>query len=58
MWQEKFHTRSGDPVQMIGSAVFKDGKMIGTLTGEETRITLFLRRKALGHTFVQSFPIP
>ncbi|MBS4224041.1 Ger(x)C family spore germination protein [Bacillus sp. FJAT-49682] len=50
--------QSGDPVQMIGSAVFKDGRMIGTLTGEETRISLFLRRKALGHTFIESFPDP
>ena len=50
--------KSGDPVQMIGSAVFKNGKMIGTLTGEETRISLFLRKKGLSHSTIQSFPDP
>lgn len=29
-------------VQLIGSAVFKEGIMIGTLTGEETRIAILL----------------
>ena len=43
---------------MIGSAVFKNGKMIGTLTGEETRISLFLRKKGLSHSTIQSFPDP
>ncbi|KNY28972.1 Ger(x)C family spore germination protein [Pseudobacteroides cellulosolvens] len=33
----------GNPIQMIGSAVFKDGKMIGTLNGEETRLSQLLR---------------
>lgn len=32
----------GNPVQLIGSAVFKEGKMIGKLTGEETRVSLLL----------------
>lgn len=50
--------KSGDPVQIIGSAVFKNGKMVGSLTGKETRIALFLRRKALEHTFVESFQDP
>ncbi len=34
--------RGGNPVQLIGSAVFKEGKMIGKLTGEETRIAILL----------------
>lgn len=38
--------KSGDPVQMIGSAVFKNGKMIDTLNGVETRIALSLRNKS------------
>lgn len=50
--------QSGDPVQMMGSAVFKNGKMIGTLTGEETRMALFLRAKALSHYIIESFPDP
>ncbi|MBU8880070.1 Ger(x)C family spore germination protein [Bacillus sp. FJAT-29790] len=50
--------KSGDPVQMIGSAVFKNGKMIGTLTGEETRFALLLRHKSLVHSVIESFPDP
>jgi spore germination protein KC len=50
--------KSGDPVQMMGSAVFKDGKMIGTLTGEETRMSLLLRPKSLSHYAIQSFTDP
>lgn len=50
--------KAGDPAQMMGSAVFKNGKMIGTLTGEETRIALLLRRKSLNHSAFQSFPDP
>lgn len=34
--------KGGNPVQLIGSAVFKEGKMIGKLTGEETRGILLL----------------
>jgi len=29
--------------QIMGSAVFKEGKMIGTITGEETKLSLMLR---------------
>lgn len=32
--------------------------MIGTLTGEETRFALYLRRKALVHSFIASFKDP
>lgn len=32
----------GNSIQLMGSAVIKEGKMIGTLTGEETRSALFL----------------
>jgi spore germination protein KC len=35
--------RGGNPTQMIGSAVFKKGRMIGTLTGDETRMAYILR---------------
>lgn len=31
-----------NPTQFIGSAIFKEGKMIGKLTGEETRIAVLL----------------
>lgn len=50
--------RGGDPVQIMGSAVFKAGKMIGTITGEETRLSLFLRRKSLTHSYIATYPDP
>ena len=45
--------------QFIGSAVFKQGKMIGTLTGEETRFSNLLNQ-ANGNSFdmLTTFPIP
>jgi spore germination protein KC len=39
----QINLESENPIQLIGSAVFKEGKMIGTLTGEETRLTMLLR---------------
>lgn len=33
----------GNPTQMIGAAVFKKGKMIGAITGEENEINVLLR---------------
>jgi len=35
-----------NPAELIGSAVFKDGMMIGTLTGEETRLAMILRQRS------------
>lgn len=49
---------SGDPVQMIGSAILQKGRMIGTLDGEETRYSLLLRRKNLIESMTASFPDP
>nr|WP_263327447.1 Ger(x)C family spore germination protein [Neobacillus sp. Marseille-Q6967] len=34
--------QGGNPVQLTGAAVFKEGRMIGKLTGEETRCALLL----------------
>jgi spore germination protein KC len=50
--------KSGDPVQMIGAAVFKEGKMIGTLTGEEVRMAQMLRRQGLRDPITISIPDP
>lgn len=50
--------RGGNPVQLIGSAVFKEGKMIGTLTGEETRITRLLDNTSNIRDLFSSFPDP
>jgi spore germination protein KC len=49
---------SGDPSEIIGSAVFKAGRMIGTMTGEETRFTLYMRRRALVRSFIASYEDP
>lgn len=38
--------KGGNQVQLIGSAVFKEGKMIAKLTGEETRSALILDNTA------------
>ncbi|BAQ11035.1 hypothetical protein OXB_2564 [Bacillus sp. OxB-1] len=50
--------KEGDPVQMIGSAVLKEGKMIGVLTGEETRLALLLREKSLARHYIDTFTDP
>ena len=48
----------GNPVQTIGSAVIKEGKMIGTLTGEETRIAIVLRPYIEVGTMVVTYSDP
>ncbi|MBM7717418.1 Ger(x)C family spore germination protein [Siminovitchia sp. FSL H7-0308] len=50
--------KAGDPVQMIGSAVMQNRKMIGTLNGEETRMALLIKRKSPINSFVASFIDP
>lgn len=34
-----------NPAELIGSAVFKNGLMVGSLTGEETRMAMILRQR-------------
>ena len=41
----------------MGSAIFRSGTMRGTLTGEETRLALLLRRKEISD-FITSTPDP
>lgn len=48
----------GNPAQLIGSAVFKEGRMIGKLTGEETRITRLLDNTSKTRDMYSSFPDP
>lgn len=50
--------KGGNPVQLIGSAVFKEGKMIGKLTGEETRIARLLDNTTTNRDMFSSFPDP
>lgn len=50
--------KRGNPAQLIGSAVFKEGKMIGTLTGEETRVSRLLDNTSKTRDMFSSFPDP
>lgn len=50
--------KGGNPVQLIGSAVFKEEKMIGTLTGEETRIVRLLDNTTTTRDLFSSFQDP
>ncbi|PAL14836.1 Ger(x)C family spore germination protein [Peribacillus simplex] len=50
--------RSGSHTQSIGSVVFKNGKAIGKLTGEETRLTLLLQQDSDVHELTTSFTDP
>ena len=48
----------GNPVQLMGSAVFKEGRMIGKLSGEETRIARLLDNTSNNRDLFSSFPDP
>jgi spore germination protein KC len=47
-----------NPTQFIGSAVFKEGKMIGKLTGEETRMAILLNDTLEMSDVLTTFPDP
>jgi len=49
---------SGDPVQMMGAAVFRNGRMIGTLNGQQMRWAQMLRHKTSIDAFIASFTDP
>lgn len=50
--------RSGSHTQSIGSVVFKNGKAIGKLTGEETRLALMLQQDSDVKEWTTSFTDP
>ncbi|MDW8800842.1 Ger(x)C family spore germination protein [Clostridium sp. A1-XYC3] len=50
--------KGGNPTEIIGSAVFKEGRMIGSLTGDETRLVAILRPKPEVRSMVFTFPDP
>lgn len=54
----EINNQDKNPTQMMGSAVFKKGKMISTLTGDETRLSLILRPKTITNNLLMSFPDP
>lgn len=47
-----------NPTQLIGSAVIKNGKMVGKLTGKETRLAMFLRPVKKTDNILTTFPDP
>lgn len=47
-----------NPTQFLGSAVFKEGKMIGTLSVEETRLSKMVNTISEKPSFLTSFPDP
>jgi len=48
----------GNSMQMIGAAVLKEGRMIGTLNGEEVKITLLLRPNTVRSSMLASYADP
>lgn len=48
----------GNTIQLIGSAVLKDGNMIGILDGEETRLCMHLRPHSTFPSLQATFPDP
>ncbi|OZM58081.1 spore gernimation protein GerC [Lottiidibacillus patelloidae] len=54
----QINARGGDPVQVIGSAILKEGKLIDTITGEETRIALLLRKESEADNWLATYEDP
>lgn len=50
--------KGGNPTEIIGAAVFKEGKMIGRLNGEEVRLVTLLRAKPEVKYMLSTFPDP
>lgn len=50
--------QSSNQVEIIGAAVFKGGRMIGRMTGEEVRFTTLLRPKPEVKSMLFTFPDP
>src|SRR5699024_5449293 len=51
-------TKNKDRPEFIGSAAFKNGKMIGKLSGEETRTALMLNKTFPRKEFIANFEDP
>ena len=50
--------KGGTPVQIIGGAAFRDGKMVGSLTGEEVRVQTILTESLKPQDIAFTFPDP
>ncbi|WP_421381410.1 Ger(x)C family spore germination protein [Bacillus salacetis] len=54
----ELYKKGGTPVQIIGGAAFRDGKMVGTLTGEEVRIMTILTEHLNPQDIAFTYPDP
>jgi spore germination protein KC len=54
----ELYKKGGTPVQIIGSAAFRDGKMVGAMTGEEVRIMTILNESLNPQDIAFTFPDP
>lgn len=54
----QINKEGGNPTQIMGSAVFKNGKMIGSITGEETRFSVTLRPISKVQVMMSTFVDP
>lgn len=54
----EINMKGDNPIQLIGSAVLKNGKMIGLLTGEETRLCMHLQPRSTFSSLQATFPDP
>ncbi len=52
------YIKDTNPTQMMGSAVIKNGRMIGLMTGTETRLTLLMRPKKITDNILVIFLDP
>ncbi|MDZ5471584.1 Ger(x)C family spore germination protein [Bacillus sp. 31A1R] len=54
----EINKRGGSDIQIIGAAVFKEGKMIGTMTGEEVRVALILQKEMRPERLIFTYDDP
>jgi spore germination protein KC len=48
----------GHPLQFVGSAVFRNGRMVGVMDGEDTRLSLLLRPRPLANNWLTTYKDP
>jgi spore germination protein KC len=54
----ELYKKGGTPVQIVGGAAFRGGKMVGSLTGEEVRVTTILTENLNPQDIAFTFPDP
>ncbi|WP_456273286.1 Ger(x)C family spore germination protein [Bacillus sp. AK031] len=54
----ELYKQGGTPVQLVGGAAFRGGKMVGSLTGEEVRVMTILTESLKPQDIAFTFPDP